>query len=182
MHLEKQRRAVQAIILILATSFAAGAQPAASPERQAGGAEVTPLASSRSLSSLLPDKLAGINATTDSKQLTRETVGEVVGDKEAVYQEYRVNSAASREYSGVRVDVFETQNQFAAFGLFTFNSEAGKTRPTAEEMGSNGARVDGELIFWKGNFFVRVGDANQKPSRGGSAVREGLARAVANAI
>lgn len=182
MHFEKQRRSVLAIILILATSFAVGAQQAASPDRQRDGTKVIPLASSRSLSSVLPDKLAGIKATTDIKQLTPETIAELVGDKAAIYQEYRVTSAASREYSGVRVDVFETQNQFAAFGLFLFNSGSGKTRPIAEELGSGGARVDGEMIFWKGNFFVRVGDGNQKPSRGSSGVREGVARAVASAI
>lgn len=182
MHLEKQPPVLRAIILILLASIAVGAQQAASPDRQAGGAEVTPLASSRSLSSLLPDKLAGIKATTDIKQLTRETVAELVGDKAAVYQEYRVNSATSREYSSVRVDVFETQNQFTALGLFMFNSGGSKAKPIAEQIGSEAARVDGELIFWKGNFFVRVGDANQNPSRGGFAVREALARAVADSL
>lgn len=182
MHLAKQRPAVLAIILILLISFGVGAQQAASPDRQASGTEVTPLATSNHLLSLLPDKLAGIKATTDIKQLTRENLVELVADKAAVYQEYRVAFAVSREYSGVRVDVFETQNQFAALGLFMFNTGASKTKPVDEAVGSNGARVDGELIFWKGNFFVRVGDANQKQSRGNSAVREGLARALSGEI
>ena len=169
MHLERHRQAVLAIILILATSFAVG------------GTEPPPL---RSPSNLLSDQVGGIKAATDIKQLTKETLAELVGDKAAVYLEYRVTSAATREYFGVRVDVFETQNHFAAFGLFTFNSRAARARPIDEdeEIGSNGARIDGELIFWKGNFFVRVGDANHKPSRGNSAVREGLARAFSGAI
>jgi len=181
MHLEKERQAVLAIILILVTSFAAEAQQAASPDKMASGTEPPP---SRSPSDLLPDKLGGIKAATEIKHLTRETLADLVGDKASVYQEYRVTSAASREYSGVRVDVFETQNQFAALGLFMFNSGASRAKPIEEEeeVGSNGARVGGELIFWKCNFFVRVGDANQKPSRGSSAVREGLARALAGAI
>lgn len=182
MHLGKQRPVVPAIILILLASLAVGAQQAAAPDKPASGTQLTPLASSRSLSSLLPDKLAGIKATTDIKQLTRETLAELVGDKAAVYREYRVNSAASREYSAVRVDVFETQNQFTALGLFMFNSGASKTKPIAEQIGSEGARVDGELIFWKGNFVVRVGDANGTPSRGSFAVREALARAVADSL
>lgn len=181
MHLEKRRLAAPVIIFILLISFAVGAQQAAPTDRPTG-ADVTPLASSRPLISLLPDKLIGIKATTDIKQLTRENLAELVGDKAAVYKEYHVNSAASREYSGVRVDVFEAQNRFAAFGLFKFNSEAGNTRPIAEELGSNGARVDGDLIFCNGNFFVRVGDANQTPPRGSAAVRQGLARAVTSAI
>jgi hypothetical protein len=181
MHLEKQRQAVLAIILILVTSFAAGAQQAASPDKVASGTEPPP---SRSPSNLLPDKLGGIKAATEIKHLTRETLADLVGDKASVYQEYRVTSAASREYSGVRVDVFETQNQFAALGLFMFNSGASRAKPIEEEeeVGSNGARIGGAVIFWKCNFFVRVGDANQKPSRGSSAVREGLARALAGAI
>ncbi len=181
MHLEKERQAVLAIILILVTSFAAGAQQAALPDKVASGTEPPP---SRSPSNLLPDKLGGIKAATEIKHLTRETLADLVGDKASVYQEYRVTSAASREYSGVRVDVFETQNQFAALGLFMFNSGASRAKPIEEEeeVGSHGARVGGELIFWKCNFFVRVGDANQKPSRGSSAVREGLARALAGAI
>ncbi|MEK6320217.1 MAG: DUF6599 family protein [Acidobacteriota bacterium] len=182
MHLEKQRPAMLTIILILAASLAVGAQQAPPSDKQAGGAEVIPLSSSHPLSSLLPDRLAGIKATSDLKQLASENIVELVADKAAVYREYRVTSAASREYSGVRVDVFETQNQFTALGLFMFNSRASKAKPIEEELGSNVARVDGELIFWTGNFFVRVGDANQKPSRGSSAVREALARAIAGAI
>ena len=182
MHLGKRRQIVFAIITVLGCALAIGAQQGASP--QTSGVQGTPVAPSSPLSNLLPDKLGGIKATTDLKQLTRETLAEFVGDKAAVYGEYHVTSAASREYSGVRLDVFETPNQFAAFGLFTFHTGGGSARPIDEkdEIGFGGARVDGGLIFWKGNFFVRVGDPNQKSTRGTFAVREGLARALSGAI
>src|SRR4030095_770817 len=142
MYFEKKRQAALAIILILVASFAIGATEPSQP---------------LSPSNLLVDKIGNIKATTDIKQLTRETLAELVGDKAAIYQEYRVTSAASREYSGVRIDVFEAQNQFGAFGLFMFNSRleppdskegASRARPIneKEEIGFNGARDDNELI------------------------------------
>ena len=186
MHLGKQRQILLAIITLLGTSLAIGAQQVSSADKQTSAVQVTPVASSSSspFSNLLPDKLGGIKATTDLKQLSGETLAELVGDKAAIYREYHVTSAGSREYSGVRVDVFETPNQFAAFGLFTFNTGGGGARliDEKEEIGFTGARVNDKLIFWKGNFFVRVGDPNQKSTRGTSAVREGLARALSGAI
>jgi hypothetical protein len=105
-----------------------------------------------------------------------------VGDKTVVYQEYLVTSAASREYGRVRVDVFETTSRFAAFGLITFNTGASESTPVAEELGSGAARLSDGIVFWKGNFFVRIGDANPKLARGRFGLHEALARAVADLI
>jgi uncharacterized protein DUF6599 len=182
MHLKKSWPATPAIILILAASLAVCAQQAAPAARQAGAAEVIPLASSSSPSRLLPDTLAGFKATGDIRQVERENLRDLVGDKAAVSREYLVTSAASREYGRARVDVFETQNQFAAFGLFTFNTGTSNSKLLAGEPGSGRAQVDGELVFWKGNFFVRVGDSNAKAARGSAALHEALARGVAAAI
>jgi hypothetical protein len=182
MHLKKQPAVMLALILILISPLGIGAQQAPPAGDQASGAAVTPIASANPLARLLPGTLAGLKATSDIKQLTRDNLVELVADKVPVYQEYRVTSAASREYAGVRVDVFETQTQFAALGLFMFNSGAGHAKPIEGQLGSGSARLDGELVFWKGTFFVRVGDATQKSSRGSSGVREALARAVADGI
>ncbi|MEK6406629.1 MAG: DUF6599 family protein [Acidobacteriota bacterium] len=182
MHLEKQRPAVLALILVLISPLAIGARQAPAAADQPASAAVTPLVSSSPLARLLPGSVARLKATSDIKQLAGDNLVELVGDKAAIYQEYRVTSAASREYAGVRVDVFETQNQFAALGLFMFNCGASRVKPIEEDIGSGGARLDGELVFWKGTFFVRVGDPSQKPSRVSSTVREALARVVADAI
>ncbi|MEK6285309.1 MAG: DUF6599 family protein [Acidobacteriota bacterium] len=182
MHLEKQRPAVLALILVLISPLAIGARQAPAGEDQPASAAVTPLASSSPLARLLPGSLARLRATSDIKPIGGDNLVELVGDKAAIYEEYRVTSAASREYAGVRVDVFETENQFAALGLFMFNCGASRVKPIEEDIGSGGARLDGELVFWKGTFFVRVGDPSQKPSRVSSTVREALARAVADAI
>ncbi len=171
-----------AAVLILIVPLAIRAREAPVSDRPAAAVEVVSLASPGPLASLLPDTLAGLEATSDTKQVTRDNVAELVADAAAIYREYLVTSAVSREYAGTRVDVFETRNQFAALGLFTFNSGASKVKPVDVEFGSGGARLDGELIFWKSKFFVRVTDVNRKPARGRLAVHEGLARAVADAI
>ena len=178
MYLQKERQALLAVTLILIASLAAGAQQAGN--KQPGAAEAVPLAAPSPLARLLPDTLAGQRATSEMRQTSN--ISDFVGDKAAVYQEYLVTSAASREYGGTRIDVFQTQNQFAAFGLLTFNSGANESEPLEDELGSGGARSDNELVFSKGNFFVRVAGANSRGARASFAIHQSLARAVAEVI
>ncbi len=180
MHFRKIRAGILALVSIVTSATAIGAQQAPGDGKPAAGADVVPLTSPSPILSLLPDTLAGHTATGDRKLVGKDGIAEFVADKTPIYQEYFVVSAAAREYGGARVEVFETRNQFAAFGLFQFNSGASKTRNRPIEIGSEGAQLDGELMFWKGNFFVRVVGASQKT--GGSSVHQALARAVANVI
>ena len=181
MHFAKSRPAILALIFIVTGQVAIGAQQAPDSEKPPAGEAVVTLASPSPLVRLLPDMLAGHKATSDLKLIARENLADLVADNAPIYQEYFVTSAVSREYAGARVEVFETRNQFAALGLFQFNSGSSKVRNRGIEIGSAGAQLGGELLFWKGNFLVRVFSADQK-SRGTSAVHETLARAVANAI
>ena len=176
MHSKKQLSTVPAIILIILiiilAPLAARAQQANSGNKPTSAAptsaiEVVPLAPSSTLVSLLPDSLAGLRATTELKQVGRDNLSELVADKATFYREYLVTSAVSREYGRVRIDVFETQHQLAAFGLFTFNTGADKKNPVEEDVGSGGLRFDGELVFFKGRFFVRISDAAHNSTRGG---------------
>jgi hypothetical protein len=150
----------------------------APPEKKASGPSVTASAIER----MLPDSLAGFKATGPARVVAPDNLSDLVGDKSQAYREYLVASAASREYAGTRVDIFETKNQFAAFGLFTYNTGGIRNKPSALELGSGGARVDGLITFSKGNFFVRVGSASQKSVRGESRANETLARAIAESI
>jgi hypothetical protein len=156
--------------------------PARISAQQARVGEVVPIASSDSSALLLADKLGGVKATSDIRRFSGDNLKELVGDQAAVYQEYRVTSAASREYGSARVDVFATQNQFATFGLFTFNAAAGKDKPIAENLGSGGVRLDGDILFWKGRFFVRVSDGSHRLTTAGSRSYEAVAHALADAI
>ncbi|HXF39352.1 MAG TPA: DUF6599 family protein [Blastocatellia bacterium] len=168
------------MIVILLAPLAINAQ--APPEKKASAPSVTPLATS-TIERLLPDSLAGFKATGPASIVATDNLSELVGDnKSEVYREYRVASAVSREYAGTRVDIFETKNQFAAFGLFTYNTGRIANNPAAIDLGSGGARIDGSVTFWKGNFFVRVGSASQKSARGDLRIEEKLARAVADSI
>jgi hypothetical protein len=145
----------------------------------ATAAQVVPLATTDPIARLLPNTLDGVKATGDIKRFSGESFRDLVGDEAAVYQEYRVGSAASRDYRAARVDVFETQNQFAAFGLFTFGTGVSKNKSVSKDIGSGGASVNNQILFWKGRFFVRVSDTNRKPA---PAESEALARAVADLI
>ncbi|HET9530899.1 MAG TPA: DUF6599 family protein, partial [Blastocatellia bacterium] len=71
-------------------------------------------------------------------------------DKAPVYQEYRVVSALSRQYGSARVDVFVSEDRFAAFGLYSYVT------------GAEGALLDRSTVFHKGNYFVRVNDARSR--------------------
>ena len=182
MHSKKQPSAVLAIILIITAPLAATAQQANSGDKPSRAVEVVPLAPSSTLVSLLPDSLAGLRATSDLKQIGRDNLSELVGDKAPFYREYLVTSSVSREYGRVRVDVFETQHQLAAFGLFTFNTGADKKNPVEEDVGAGGLRLDGEFVFFKGRFFVRISDATHNTARGSQPSYEAVARALADGM
>jgi len=167
------------MIVIFLTPLATRAQ--SPPDKKASAPSVTPLAAS-AIERMLPDSLAGFKATGPARLVTPDKLTDLVGDKSEAYREYLAASAASREYAGTRVDIFETKNQFAAFGLFTYNTGGIKNKPAALEPESGAARGDGMIIFSKGNFFVRVGSAGQKWVRGESRAHEALARAVADSI
>jgi hypothetical protein len=171
------RLAALAVALIVLVPFANWAQQVPTSDKPAAGPEAVSVAAPSPVMRLLPDTLAGQKATSDPRQVGRDNIVEFVAERAPIYQEYLVVSAASREYAGARVEVYETRNQFAALGLFEFNSGAGQTRNRELEVGWRGAQVDRELIFWKGNFFVRVFGFPQTSGR-----HEILARAVANAI
>ena len=114
----KQVLAALAIVLVFLTGLARGFD-------QATAAEAIPVAAGIPPANLLADTLAGRKATGDVIQVAGEKLSELVADKAAIYREYHVAFAASRQYGPVRVDVFQTQNQFAAFGLFLFNTGPG---------------------------------------------------------
>src|SRR5438876_1049811 len=103
MYLQKERQALLAVTLILiASSLAAGDQSAGN--KQPGAADVAPLAAPSPLARLLPDTLAGQKATSEMRRTGN--ISGFAGDDAAVYQEYLVTSAASREYGATRIDVF----------------------------------------------------------------------------
>lgn len=160
--------------LLLVPLAVRGQQPSASPS------QVTAVATARPLSELLPDRLAGLRATSEVHLVAGDQLGEIVADNTNAYQEYRVSAAASREYAGIRVDVFHTRNQFAAFGLFTYNCGTSGAKPAAEDIGWGGALVNGAVLFWKDGYFGRLNPTHS--GRGGTAYAVALARAVANGI
>jgi hypothetical protein len=167
MQYRKEILSLAAILLLIASPLVIRAQqPAPSDNPQ-----VIALATRRPFAELLPDNLAGVKATGEIKQYSAADLAQLIADKAAVYQEYTVARAASRQYGATRVDLFETQTPLAAFGLLTYTSGEGGSKTVVESIGSGGARVDGAVVFWKENYFVRLTMPNTA-----------LARAVAETI
>src|ERR1051325_7631716 len=106
---------IAAMACLLASPFSIRAQQPAA----AGNQQVIAVATERPLTELLPDKLAGLKATGDVRQVNAETLAELVGDEATIYREYYVTRAASRQYGAARVDVFASMHPFGAFGLLT---------------------------------------------------------------
>ena len=177
----KFKSVTAAILLIVSTTLARQAQPAATADQPPSSVAVISTTATGAAINLLPDTIAGFKAAGDPKSVGRDNIAELVADKAPVYQEYLVTSAVSREYAGARVDIFETRNQFGAFGLFQFLNGISKNVRRVENLGSEGAQVDGEVLCWKGNFFVRVSNPKITSTRT-SPTHESLARVVANAI
>ena len=140
--------------------------------------KVIAVAPASPLAGLLTDKLAGVAATSEATQFESARLAEIISDKAKAYQEYRVSGAVSRQYGGTRVDVFQTQNELTAFGLFTYCS--GGEKRMLDGLGSDGALADGVVMFWKANYFVRVDAGDSGRAKLAAAVA--LARAVARSI
>ena len=104
----------------------------------------------------LPDKLANLPATTESKVYQPENLNELTGDKNAIFQDYKVRLAASRTYGTARVDVYLTESRFAAYGLFHYLTAQVNAHPAAKSIGTESASIDGNTIFWKSQYFVSV--------------------------
>jgi hypothetical protein len=139
-----------AIACLIASPFSISAQqPTAN-----GGQQVIAIATERPLAELLPDKLAGVKATSDVKQYNADNLAELVGDEATIYREYYVTRAASRQYGAVRIDVFESSHPFGAFGLETYYGSM-LNHPSAKGAGES---------TWRGKYFVRVITPNEGAS------------------
>ncbi|MEN3334802.1 MAG: hypothetical protein V7641_4167 [Blastocatellia bacterium] len=160
-------------LLIVCPVISKAQQPAA------GNQQVIAVTTERPLTELLPDKLAGLKATGSARQITAETLAELVGDQATVYREYYVTRAASRQYGAARIDVFTSTHPFGAFGLLTFYS--GPNHTTSDSIGAGSARTNEALVFWKNTYFVRVTAANGQ-TRAPSSNEAALAGAVAGEI
>ncbi|HSE98531.1 MAG TPA: DUF6599 family protein [Blastocatellia bacterium] len=166
---------VLAVMLALLPAARARQQAAKPDEEQKPAA----IAVAPSLSELLPARLAGVKATGEIRQFGRENLAGLVADSAPAFQEYRVVSALSRQYGPARVDLFISEDRFAAFGLFTYLARKDGARPASQQIGTEGATLADETIFYKGNYFVRV--INSSPQKG-APLRSSLAQAVAASI
>lgn len=163
-----------ALLLMPLTAAAQESQPA---DKEGSGVVTLTVSGPRAVLSNIVSKR--FSETGDIKEFAGEALRDLAPESSRIYLEYGVTSAASREYSGVRVEVFEAKNQAGAFGLFSFFSRAAAAGLTSHDLGSGSVRVNGELVFWKANYFVRLSTA--KHSLGRSS-EDSLARLIADAI
>jgi hypothetical protein len=163
------------IISLLAAPSAVKAQDGKSSDQPQGSTLVV-AARLRPLVKLLPERLAGMKASGAAKEFT-DNFTELAGERAAIFEEFHVRQAASRQYGNLRVDVFETPSQYAAYGLFSFN--AGATKETADPIGSDSRDAGGDLVFWKDNCFVRIISVNGNSSQ---QARKAIAKALAASI
>jgi hypothetical protein len=138
--------------------------------------EVTAIATAHSAAELLPERLAGVKAAGEIKGFGRDNLAAIVGEKATAYQEYLVIEAYQRQYGAARVEVFQTENAFAAFGLFTYAAGASQTAADQPGFGSASARLNDAIIFWKDNYMVRVTAPRAVP------LQASLARSISNTL
>jgi hypothetical protein len=138
--------------------------------------DVTAIATARPVTDLLPERLAGVKATGEIKGFGRDNLAAIVGEKATAYQEYLVTEAYQRQYGAARVEIFQTENSFAAFGLYTYVAGANKTVADALPFGSASARLPDAVVFWSSNYLVRVTAPGSVP------LQDGLARSVSDTL
>ena len=174
-----------ALILAVITPIVIRAQNTATEKTGSGSqaGEVSP----NPPASLLPVNSAGLQSTSEVKEFQADNLRDLSPEMESFFREYRVIAAASRDYGRVKVEVFQTQNQFAAFGLFSFFGGTTKNESGTQPVGAGSANTDKGFVFWKANVFVRLKDSAVKPTNFGrpgvsSASVEKLARVISEAI
>lgn len=165
-------RRIRKLLSLIIVGLAFAVSPAigqeqgqAKPDEQAVAVTTLP-----ALSDLLPDRVAGVKATGEIKKVGRDDLAALVADEADAYKEYRIVSAFSREYGPARVDVFVSEDRFAAFGLFTYGS------------GKEKALLRDGTAFHKGNYFVRVVEASRQKGAALASLHVRLAREIAARI
>ena len=170
MRIRKLILLLTAVAVSLAGVLAYGAgQPEA-------GKDVVAIATARPAVELLPERLAGVKAAGGVNEFGRDNLAAIVGEKATAYQEYLVTAAYQRQYGAARVEIFQAENSFAAFGLFTYAAGANKTAADQPGLGSASAHLADAVIFWKNNYVVRV------TAPGAAPLQESLARSVSDAL
>jgi len=171
------------IVAVLLTGIGARADEQTSKPGATNNAVVNQRAevdTSQSVSTLLGDQLGPFKAAGALTELNSETLAQRWPAESGLLQEYTVNSAAVREYGGMRAEVFRLQNQFAAFGLFSFElGRSGAMTSMVDQLGSAAVRIDNSICFWKSNFVVRINGASNAASIRASM---SLAKAISDAI
>ncbi|MEW6210558.1 MAG: DUF6599 family protein [Acidobacteriota bacterium] len=129
----------------------------------------------------LADALAGIKATSEIRRFNRDNLAEMVADRAPIYGEYRVVSASHRIYGAARVELFQTNDQFAAYGLLTYFAAARDPKAKPPAIGMEAVQLADAIIFYKGNYFARVANADQK-SKAIAAIHLRLAQSLAESL
>ena len=111
-----------AIAAFSLAGFPLHAQEKDSSRKPPQSAEVVLVRGPVSPAQLLPDFLGSFKATGEAREYHPDSLAELAGERSSAFREYRVLTAASRLYGTARVDVFQVENMFAAFGLFTYDS------------------------------------------------------------
>jgi hypothetical protein len=130
---------------------------------------------------ILADRLGIFSASAEAQHFPQERLGEIAGARDGIFREYRVSMASSRDYGQLRIELFETQSQFAAFGLFSFELSAEPDSGRSIDIGDAAASVGDQIVVWKDRYFYRVLASPGKTSRAG-ANHAALARALADSL
>jgi len=179
----KETLSALTVVLLFLISAALKAQPAPPAQATDSPSTVVSAASMRLASEFLPEQLAGSKSSGPVKQYGSENLSELVAERAEGYKEYSILSIASRQYGPVRVDVFQTEHPFSAYGLFSYSTTGapvGKEQRVA--IGADGAYTPGALVFWKHNYFVSISDGRPQAAGQQNDARARLALALAASI
>ncbi|HKV38475.1 MAG TPA: DUF6599 family protein [Blastocatellia bacterium] len=164
----------------LAQAKQPASNPTVAPSNTAPGGVAMLVPPPRQVAELLPEKLQGIEAAGQVMEYGLDTLADVVGDRAAAYKEYKIVSAGRRLYGNLRVDVIQTADPFAAFGLFSYDWKEPVQPDQTSAVGFGSEGFDRGLTFWQSNFFVRVQAA--APSRVNVSLAAKLAAGVSAII
>jgi hypothetical protein len=138
---------------------AAGAQAAPPP---------APAESFKGAGQYLPrPEVAGWKQSGKVSYYTKENLFELINGAAEQYLEYGFKELARAEYVSaaqgpgktITVEIYEMNDPTGAYGLFSRQTASEETKPSAEEGDVAGARAslgDGQLLFFRGSYFVRV--------------------------
>lgn len=155
----KSRHLIIANMILILIASCGGKSEDGKSDQTAASKETS--ANATDVASILPrsEELAGFDKFSDERTLVSEELLDYLGDDSTLYANYDAIAAATADYRDTTrnlqfaIDVYQFPGYSEAFGIYAHYRD---TSYTFLDIGTQGFLNDGRLLFFCGDYFVKV--------------------------